>query len=150
MVPEPTLERPTIRLEVPIHHQLREGEEPKYDRVALNLPVRHARHNTTDIVEIGVWRQIIDAGQVWQCDALVILKPLLQRQICPQLLTGVSDLEPLSRARTSERARYEDQWCVAGLFGLAGFVPFQESQRDVEDVDTLLGFECLSVVRDSA
>ena len=145
VVARPRIGGPARLVEVAIHQELAEREEPEHDRAAVDLPPLLVAHRQGHGVEealgglgrVGIGLGIGELGQV---DAEVGAELGDEREVDLGVFFAGAEPEPLAGARPLELDRHEQQRRAQRPLPLAvvGLEPAEHSRHEEERVDPLL------------
>ena len=126
-------------VEVAVHQQLGEREEPQYHVVGQDLPRLLVLHGFSDLLQVHRRNEVFHLfGRSGQVDPEVHLEPGPQRQIRFNVVAGVDQIESRTGPRPFETNRDDQQRSKSRCARIVGLEPLQEPDGQVQDVDPLL------------
>ncbi len=138
MLARPGALRPVGLVEVAVHEELAEREEPERDRVALDRPAGSVAHGCLHRSEVGLDLHLIAVGQFREDDPIRRPHLLGHREVALNLLVTSTEEEPLARAGPLQRHGDEDQRGAEGPRAGHRLVPSEHSEGQEQRVDAPL------------
>ena len=130
---------PVGRVEVAVHQELGEREEPEHHVIGQDLPRLLVLHRCGDLLQVHRRNEILHLfGRGGQVDSKVYLQPGPQRQIRFDVIAGVDQIESRSGTRSFEADRDDQQRGKSRCAWIVSLKPLQEPDGQVQDVDPLL------------
>ena len=129
---------PGLHIQVPVHQELAEGEEPQGNLLAVHGPAVQPVDGVGGRVEIGPDVQAVHLGQLRQGDAEFQTEFFPERNVGFRIVAGVTQPEPSPDVDPFQTDRQQHQGGKTGFLIDAAVPPPQHAQGQKEGVHTLL------------
>ena len=139
---------PRLKGKIEVHKELREREEAELNRVALNLPSRPVGNDIVDLTEIHRRRPALADLDLRQPDAEILLQSLLERKVGQHVFIPKPQIIGRCALIANKLDGQQKQRRLARYTGGLVLEPSQKTQREVQDVDTLLLLRRLRLASD--
>ena len=133
--------RPVSRVEVAVHQELREGEEPEHDVVGQDFPARLQSDGLRHVGGVGRWVELLAKLHPGQADRMNALEIGFEREVRGLLFAPPAQAEAFGGRPALKPDRQQGQRRVPDVGCVVGIDPLQRAEREVEDINTLLLLE---------
>jgi len=140
--------RPILRIEIAVHEELREGEEPQHHRIGKDFPPRLLRYGPGDLCAVGGEVEFVLVVEIFYDEIELAAHLLLKCDVRGGRLAATFQPELLGGRTALEFHGKQNKRRMPGRVGTVGVVPPQQAYREIEDIDALFLFERARVIPD--